>query len=141
MIDKHPAAAATRKGRPKLLLIGRDRDEGERVRRLLSYGAAAAQVAVCGSPCEGRNRLRREGTPDVVLLEDRAWPEVDAEALEELRALCTRAAPRVGLILSRRLGESQRGTRVPRGVPVVERPYRLDELFDALRLAMLRSGT
>jgi hypothetical protein len=26
-------------------------------------------------------------------------------------------------------------------VPVVERPYRLDELFDALRLAMLRSGT
>jgi len=111
------------------------------VRRLLSYGAAAAHVAVCASPCEGRNRLRREGTPDVVLLEDRAWPEVDAEALEELRALCTRRAPRVGLILSRRIGESQRGPKVPRGVPVVERPYRLDELFDALRLAMLRSGT
>jgi hypothetical protein len=141
MTDKHPAAAATRKGRPKLLLIGRDRDEGERVRRLLSFGIAAAHVAVCSSPCEGRNRLRRDGAPDVVLLEDRAWPEVDAEALEELRALCSRRAARVGLILSRRIGESQRGARVPRGVPVVERPYRLDELFDALRLAMLRSGT
>jgi CheY-like chemotaxis protein len=111
------------------------------VRRLLSYGKAAAHVAVCASPCEGRNRLRREGRPDVVLLEDRAWPEGDAEALEELRALCTRRAPRVGLILSRRIGESQRGAKVPRGVPVVERPYRLDELFDAMRLAMLRSGT
>jgi CheY-like chemotaxis protein len=141
MTDKHTAAAQAPRGAPKLLLIGRDRDEGERVRRLLSYGAAAAHVAVCTSPCEGRSRLRREGTPDVVLLEDRTWPEVDTEALEELRALCTRRAPRVGLILSRRIGESQRGAKVPRGVPVVERPYRLDELFDALRLAMLRSGT
>ena len=140
MTDKQTVAAATPRGAPKLLLIGRDRDEGERVRRLLSYGAATAHVAVCASPCEGRSRLRREGTPDVVLLEDRAWPEVDAEALEELRALCTRRAARVGLILSRRIGQ-QRGAKVPRGVPVVERPYRLDELFDALRLAMLRSGT
>ena|SRR5712691_2909758 len=139
MPARHASAPSNRRSPPKLLLIGRDRDEGERVRRLLSYGSASAQVAVCTSPCEGRKALRRDGAPDVVVLEDRVWPEVDTEALEELRALCTRPSGRIGLILSRRLGESQRGARIPRGVPVIERPYRLDELFDALRLELLRS--
>jgi hypothetical protein len=74
----------------------------------------------------------------VVLLEDRAWPAVDADALAELRELCVGVGRRAGLILSRRVGERDRGARVPQGVPVVERPYRLDELFDALRLALLR---
>jgi hypothetical protein len=118
--------------------VGRDRDEGERVRRLLSFGKAMAQVFVCSSPCDARASLRAQGAPDVVLLEDRAWPEVDADALAELRQLCVAGQRRVGLILSRRVGETDRGSRVPRGVPVVERPYRLDELFDALRLALLR---
>ena len=127
------------KAPPKVLLVGRDRDEGERVRRLLSFGKAAARVLVCSSPCDARANLRREGDPDVVLLEDRAWPAVDADALAELRELCVARKRRVGLILSRRLGELHRGWRIPRGVPVVERPYRLDELCDALRLALLRA--
>jgi hypothetical protein len=119
--------------------VGRDRDEGERVRRLLSFGIARAHVFVCSSPCDARANLRAVGAPDVVLLEDRAWPAVDADALAELRELCVSGRRRVGLILSRRVGERDRGARVPRGVPVVERPYRLDGLFDALRLALLRS--
>ena len=131
---------AQRRGPPKLLLVGRDKDEGERVRRLLSFGNARAHVFVCSSPCDARANLRAQGAPDVVLLEDRAWPQVDADALAELRKLCVSGERRVGLILSRRVGERDRGARVPQGVPVVERPYRLDELFDALRLALLRSG-
>ena len=63
---------------PRVLLVGRDLHEGERVRRLLSYGRAAAQVAVCSSPCDARRAVAAHGAPDVVVLEDRAWPEVDA---------------------------------------------------------------
>jgi hypothetical protein len=124
---------------PKVLLVGRDVREGERVRRLLSYGRAAAQVAVCSSPCDARRAVAAHGAPDVLVLEDRPWPAVDAEALAELRELCRPKARRTGLILSRRWGELHRGDRVPDGVPVVERPYRLDELMPALQFALLRS--
>jgi len=124
---------------PRVLLVGRDLHEGERVRRLLSYGRAAAQVAVCSSPCDARRAVAAHGAPDVVVLEDRAWPAIDAEALAELRRLCRARARRTGLILSRRWGELHQGERVPDGVPVVERPYRLDELVPALQLVLLRS--
>ena len=124
---------------PRVLLVGRDLHEGERVRRLLSYGRAAAQVAVCGSPCDARRAVAAHGAPDVVVLEDRAWPAVDAEALTELRRLCKPKARGTGLILSRRWGELHRGDRVPEGVPIVERPYRLDELVPALQLVLLRT--
>src|SRR5256714_6061854 len=110
---------------PKVLLVGRDLHEGERVRRLLSYGRAAAQVAVCSSPCDARRAVAAHGAPDVLVLEDRAWPAVDSEALAELRQLCRKRARGTGLILSRRWGELHQGERVPEGVPVVERPYRL----------------
>jgi hypothetical protein len=124
---------------PKVLLVGRDLHEGERVRRLLSYGRAAAQVAVCGSPCDARRAVAAHGAPDVLVLEDRAWPAVDAEALAELRQLCRKRSRGTGLILSRRWGELHQGERVPEGVPVVERPYRLDELVPALQLVLLRT--
>jgi hypothetical protein len=124
---------------PRVLLVGRDLHEGERVRRLLSYGRAAAQVAVCSSPCDARRAVAAHGAPDVVVLEDRAWPAIDAEALAELRRLCKPRARGIGLILSRRWGELHQGERVPDGVPVVERPYRLDELVPALQLVLLRS--
>ncbi|MFL5309753.1 MAG: hypothetical protein ACJ79H_04790 [Myxococcales bacterium] len=109
------------------------------MRRLLSYGRAAAQVAVCSSPCDARRAVAAHGAPDVLVLEDRAWPAVDAEALAELRSLCKARARGPGLILSRRWGELHRGEQVPEGVPVVERPYRLDELVPALQLVLLRS--
>jgi hypothetical protein len=124
---------------PRVLLVGRDLHEGERVRRLLSYGRAAAQVAVCSSPCDARRAVAAHGAPDVVVLEDRAWPAVDAEALAELRNLCKPRPRGTGLILSRRWGELHQGDRVPQGIPVVERPYRLDELVPALQLVLLRS--
>ena len=124
---------------PRVLLVGRDLHEGERVRRLLSYGRAAAQVAVCSSPCDARRAVAAHGAPDVLVLEDRPWPAVDARALAELRELCGSRAPRTGLILSRRWGELHQGERAPEGVPIVERPYRLDELMPALQLALLRS--
>src|SRR5919199_149292 len=71
-------------GRPTLLATNYPRTgatwkygaEGERVRRLLSFGKALAHVFVCSSPCDARANLRAQGAPDVVLLEDRAWPEV-----------------------------------------------------------------
>ena len=124
---------------PKVLLVGRDLHEGERVRRLLSYGHAAAQVAVCSSPCDARRAVAAHGAPDVLVLEDRAWPAVDAEALAELRQLCRKRTRGTGLILSRRWGELHQGERVPEGVPIVERPYRLDELVPALQLVLLRT--
>jgi len=124
---------------PKVLLVGRDLHEGERVRRLLSYGRAAAQVAVCSSPCDARRAVAAHGAPDVLVLEDRAWPAIDAEALAELRQLCRQRARGTGLILSRRWGELHHGERVPEGVPIVERPYRLDELVPALQLVLLRA--
>src|SRR6267378_730452 len=56
-------------------------------------------------------------------------------ALAEMRELS--AARRLALILSRCRGE--RGD--PPGVPVVERPYRIEEIVAAMRLALLRRWT
>lgn len=69
---------------------------------------------------------------DVLLLEDRSWPEAEDEALCRIRELS--AARKLALILSRQRGESFE----PSGVPVVERPYRMDEVVAAVRLALLR---
>ena len=139
MTKSRGTPAAPNHSPPTVLLVGRDLNEGERVRRLLSYGRAAAQVAVCSSPCDARRAVAAHGAPDVLVLEDRAWPAVDAEALAELRRLCDAKARRTGLILSRRWGELHRGEKVPDDVPVVERPYRLDELMPALQLVLFRS--
>lgn len=107
-----------------VLFVGRDLHEAERVQRLLP-----ARVGICGSPAEGLALAR---AADVVLLEDRAWPARDEDALLELRELS--AARRLSLILSRRRGEHGE----QHGFAVVERPYRIDELVDALRLAFMR---
>jgi hypothetical protein len=72
---------------------------------------------------------------DVVVLEDRAWPAKDGEALAELRELS--AARRLALVLSRQRGESGE----PSSVPVVERPYRMEEIVEAMRIALLRRRT
>lgn len=110
--------------RPTLLFVGRDLHEAERLRRLLPLWVRAAP-----SPADGISAAR---SADVVLLEDLAWPARDDEALAELRELS--AARRLALILSRRRGDhAEQG-----GYQVVERPYRLDEVVDAVRLALLR---
>jgi hypothetical protein len=107
-----------------VLLVGRDLHEAERVRRLLP-----ARVGISPSPADALAAMR---VADVVLLEDREWPSRDAPALEELRELS--AARRLAVILSRRRGEQcEHG-----GFPVVERPYRMEEVVDAMRLALLR---
>jgi hypothetical protein len=104
--------------------VGRDLHEAERLRRLLHF-----PVQVARSPAEGIEAARTAG---VVLLEDHAWPLADEEALVELRELS--AARRFSLILSRRRGEhGEQG-----GFAVVERPYKLDEVVDAVKLAWLR---
>src|SRR4051794_28734512 len=113
-------------GKPgnRVLLVGRDLHEAERVRRLLP-----ARVGISPSPSEAREALR---IADVVVLEDLAWPARDSDALEELRELS--ASQKLALILSRRRGEHfERG-----GYPVVERPYRMEEVVDAMRLALCR---
>lgn len=110
--------------RPTLLLVGRDLHEAERVRRLLP-----ASVAISPSPAAARDALR---VADVVMLEDRAWPAKDCDALGELRELS--ASRKLALILSRRRGE--RGEAL--GLPVVERPYRIDEIVFAMSVALLR---
>src|ERR1700682_1186371 len=107
-----------------VLLVGRDLHEAERVRRLLP-----ARVAISPSPAAARDALR---IADVVVLEDRAWPTKDGEALAELRELSR--ARLLALVLSRLRGESCE----PAGVPVVERPYRMDEIVEAIRIALLR---
>ena len=114
-----------------VLLVGRDLHEAERVRRLLP-----ARVGISPSPSEALPALR---IADVVLLEDRAWPSCESNALSELRELL--ASRKLALILSRRRGEqvdSEGGFVPPSRYPVVERPYRMDELVDAMRLALLR---
>ncbi len=70
--------------------------------------------------------------PREVLGEARLEPSL-REALQELRELS--AAQKLALILSRRRGEhvSERAE-----YPVVERPYRMEEVVDAMRLALLR---
>ena len=88
-----------------------------------------ARVGVCESPAEALPAAR---LADVVLLEDRAWPARDEEALHELRALS--ASRKLALILSRQRGEYGEQD----GFVVVERPYRIDEVVEAVRLALLR---
>jgi len=107
-----------------VLLVGRDLHEAERVRRLLP-----ARVGIAHAPSQALCAL---AGADVVLLEDRSWPSAEGDALAEMRELS--AARRLALILSRSRGE--RGD--PPGVPVVERPYRIDEIVAAMRLALLR---
>lgn len=107
-----------------LLLVGRDLHEAERVRRLLP-----ARVGIAHAPSQAVRALHRT---DVVLLEDRNWPSAEDEALSELRDLST--ARRLALILSRRRGDAGELT----AVPVVERPYRIEEIISAMRLALLR---
>jgi hypothetical protein len=106
------------------LLVGRDLHEAERVRRLLP-----AQVGIAHAPSQA---VRALSLLDVVLLEDRNWAEEEDGALCRLRELS--AARRLALILSRLRGE--RGDSP--GIPVVERPYRIEEIVTAMRLALLR---
>jgi hypothetical protein len=107
--------------------VGRDLHEAERVRRLLP-----ARVGIAQAPSQALCALPRA---DVVLLEDRSWPAVEDDALAEMRELSR--ARRLALILSRRRGE--RG-EAP-GVPVIERPYRMEEIVAAMHLALLRIRT
>ena len=104
--------------------MGRDLHEAERVRRLLP-----AQVAVAHAPSAALQAL---GEADVVLLEDRFWPAAEEDAMGKLRSLS--AARTLAVVLSRLRGEE--GERME--VPVVERPYRIDEVVSAVRLALLR---
>jgi hypothetical protein len=106
------------------LLVGRDLHEAERVRRLLP-----AQVGIAHAPSQAVHALR---LTDVVLLEDRNWAEAEDDALSRIRDLS--AARRLALILSRLRGE--RGDSP--GIPVVERPYRMEEIVAAMQLALLR---
>ncbi|HEY6909075.1 MAG TPA: hypothetical protein VI356_06885 [Myxococcales bacterium] len=94
------------------------------MRRLLP-----AQVRIAHAPSQAVPALE---AADVVLLEDRAWPAAEEDALTRLRELS--ASRRLALILSRLRGEE--GERME--VPVVERPYRIDEVVSAVRLALLR---
>lgn len=94
------------------------------MRRLLP-----ARVGISESPA---GALAAARLADVVLLEDRAWPASDSQALSELRELS--AARKLALILSRRRGEDFDCG----GLPVVERPYRIEEVVEAMRLALLR---
>lgn len=104
--------------------MGRDLHEAERVRRLLP-----AQVAVAHAPSVALAAL---ADTDVVLLEDRSWPAGEEDAMGTLRSLS--AARTLAVVLSRLRGED--GERME--VPVVERPYRIDEVVSAVRLALLR---
>ena len=108
----------------RLLLVGRDLHEAERLKRLLP-----AWVGIAHAPSQALRALDRA---DVVLLEDRNWPSLEDEALSEMRERS--ASRRLALILSRRRGESSE----PAAVPVVERPYVIEEIVAAMRLALLR---
>ena len=107
-----------------VLLVGRDLHEAERVRRLLP-----ARVGIAHAPSQALCAL---SGADVLLLEDRSWPQGEDDALAEIRELS--ASRRLAVILSRAKGE--RGESA--GVPVVERPYRMEEIVAAMRLALLR---
>ena len=104
--------------------MGRDLHEAERVRRLLP-----ARVDIAQAPSAA---LAAMAGVDVVLLEDRAWPQHEGEALSRMQELSS--ARKLALVLSRRRGEQGESA----GVPVVERPYRMDEVVAAMRLALLR---
>ena len=107
-----------------VLLVGRDLHEAERVRRLLP-----ARVGIAHTPSQALCALPRA---DVLMLEDRAWPRSEEEALSRIRDLS--AARRLALVLSRPRGDAAEAS----GVPVVERPYRMEEIVAAMRLALLR---
>jgi hypothetical protein len=107
--------------------VGRDLHEAERLKRLLP-----ARVGIAHAPSQALHELHRA---DVVLLEDRSWPPAEDDALSELRDLT--AARRLALILSRRRGAPGE----PAAVPVVERPYVVEEIVTAMRLALLRRRT
>ncbi|HZR07863.1 MAG TPA: hypothetical protein VFA79_04720 [Myxococcales bacterium] len=94
------------------------------MRRLLP-----ARVGIAHAPSQALCAL---SGADVLLLEDRSWPQAEDDALAEIRALS--ASRRLAVILSRAKGE--RGESA--GVPVVERPYRMEEIVAAMRLALLR---
>lgn len=94
------------------------------MRRLLP-----ARVGITHAPSQALLAL---AGADVVLLEDRNWPAAEDDALDTLQEMSS--SRRLALILSRRFGE--RG-ECP-GVPVVERPYRIEEVVSAMRLALLR---
>ncbi len=114
---------ATRTAERTLLLVGRDPREAERLGRLLPLRLSLAQL-----PSQALPQLPGA---DAVLLEDRAWPASEEAALGQLRALSS--SRQVALVLSRWPG--QMGSP---GVPVVERPYRADEVLEAVRMALMR---
>lgn len=128
------------------------------MRRLLP-----ARVGIAQSPSLAQAAMLAHGLPDLLLLEDRAWPHADEAALATLRELAL--SRKLGLILSRRRGDagsagdahhgpSQRVkgpaghfAQQPRagdrsgaaaGPLVVERPYDLAEVTAAMRAALLR---
>ena len=112
------------------------------MRRLLE----GVRVGLAFSPSGAHEAICALGTPDVLLLEDRAWPVSEERALAALRTLVADEAPargtarRMALILSRQRGEAHSHAPVRVPVPVIERPYRLDELSEALRIALHRAG-
>lgn len=91
-----------------------------------------ARVGIAQAPSQALCAL---SGADVLLLEDRAWPQAEDDALAEIRELS--AARRLAVILSRPKGEREESS----GVPVVERPYRMEEIVAAMRLALLRKKT
>src|SRR5438067_9964915 len=107
-----------------VLLVGRDLHEAERLKRLLP-----ARVGIAHAPSQALPALDHA---DVVLLEDRSWPALEDDALSEMRERS--ASRRLALILSRRRGEASE----PAAVPVVERPYVIEEIGCAMRLALRR---
>jgi hypothetical protein len=94
------------------------------MRRLLP-----GRVRIAHAPSQAMPAL---GATDVVLLEDRSWPRDEEDALGQLRELS--AAYKLALVLSRLRGEAGDAMRVP----VVERPYRLEEVARAIQEALLR---
>ena len=110
--------------RPRLLYVGRDLHEAERARRLLPL-----PVGVLHAPSQALPAL---SATDAVLLEDRGWPACEEEALDQLRQLS--AARMLALIVSRPRGEPADGG----GPPALARPYQMDEIVRAVRLALLR---
>lgn len=111
------------------------------MRRLLE----GVRVGLAWSPTGAHEAICSLGTPDVLVLEDRAWPVSEERALAALRTLIADQAPargtarRMALILSRQRGEDHSHAPAPLPVPVIERPYRLDELSEALRIALGRA--
>src|ERR1700730_4661573 len=107
-----------------VLLVGRDLHEAERVRRLLP-----ARVGIAHAPSQALCALAGAA---VVLLEDRSWPSAEGDALAEVREPSAARGLAVGP--SRCPGEHGDAP----GVPVVERPCRIEEIVVAMLLVLLR---